>query len=53
MNLFTLAGILDVALLAVAAYEGQWCGILAFAIALLLLFELDMHADAERNDDET
>ncbi len=51
MNLYTLAAIIDVVLLAGAAYENQWCGILAFAIALLMLFELDLHSAAERSDD--
>lgn len=51
MNLYTLLGCGIVLLMGVAAYVGEWCGILAFSIALLMVFELDLHAEPDDNDD--
>lgn len=51
MSRHTLAGVGIVLLMALAAYADEWCGIIACSIALLMIFELDMHADAEREDD--
>lgn len=35
-------------MMAVAALVGEWAGILAFAIALLMVFELDLHDDNDK-----
>lgn len=51
MNLYTLLGCGIVLLMSVAAYVGEWCGILAFAIALLMVFELDLHTEPDDNGD--
>lgn len=52
MSPYTAGSVGIVVLLAAAAYVGEWCGILAFAIALLMVFELDLHSAAERGDDD-
>lgn len=53
MNLYTLLGCGIVLLMGVAAYVGEWCGIMAFSIALLMVFELDIHAEPDDNDGPT
>jgi len=52
VSLYTAAGIGIVILMAAAAFIGEWCGILAFAIALLMVFELDLHAEPESDDND-
>lgn len=52
MSLYTVAGIGIVLMMAVAALADEWAGILAFAIALLMVFELDLHTVTDDNDKE-
>lgn len=47
---YTLLAIGIVLLMALAAFVGEWCGILAFAIALLMVFEIDLRAEPDDDD---
>lgn len=40
-----------VVMMAGSAMLGEWSGIMAFAIALLMVFELDLHTEKDADDE--
>lgn len=53
MSVWTVVGVGIVLMMAVAALVGEWAGILAFAIALLMVFELDLYNVPDDRDGPT